>query len=97
VVDLGQRLVGVGHGDHRHRLQPVAQAGEDLGGVAVERPGEDLAHLRAGGRAGEEPVRGVEHGDVDADLVEAPVQEVGHHARRPVEGVARRHRPPTGA
>ena len=95
-MQLGDGLGGVGHRDHRHRLEPVAQPVEHLHGVAVERAREDRPQLRRRRQSGEEPVGGVQDGVVEAELVEPLVQQRWNRACRAVERVAGRDRPPAG-
>ena len=97
VVELGDGLVGVVGRDDPDGDQPVGVRAVGLGVVAVAGPGEGAAQLGVVDRHDRQADGGVEHGDVDAQLVEAFVEQPGEHGGGPVEGVAGGHAPPAGA
>ncbi len=90
VLELLDRLVGREARDAGDRGHPFAVVSVDLGQVAVERPGHDPPQLVSGQGRHREPGRRVEHGEVDAELVEARLEQPREHGRGPVERVARR-------
>ncbi len=97
MLELGDRLVGGERGDARHRHDAVAVRAIRLGGVHVERPRQRRPQLVVGEMDRGEPVRRVGDRNVDADLIEALVEELRQHRGRAVERVARRYPPPRHA
>ena len=92
VVELGDRFFGRVRRNRGDRLESVAVAGVHLGVVAVDRMRKSTSQLGVRHRR-HQPIRRVHHREVDAELVEAPVHQVGQHDGRPVEGVSRRQPP----
>ncbi len=93
VLELGDGLVrGVG-GDHRRRGEAVVQPVARVRQVGVEGAAASPAHLVVGVVEARQPHAGVEHREVQADLVHALVEQTGQERRRPIERVGR-HRPP---
>ena len=94
MIHLGEGLLGREHGDRRHRDQPVRVRAEGLGHVGVERAGEGPAQLVVGEGGDGEAVGGIEDRNVDPDLVEALVKQLGHHRGGAVGRVAGGKPPP---
>ncbi len=90
VVQLVDGLIRRERRDHGDRQEAVTVAGVDLRGGAVEGAGQRRAQgLVVEGRR-DEPVGRVEHGDIDAQLVQAAPQEARQHGRGPVQGAGGR-------
>ena len=93
-VDLGDRLIGRVHRDERRRLESVPEPGEEVGEVAVggaaHRPPQRIV------ADFEEPQgpRRVDQHEVDAQLAEALVHQLGQVGGGAVEGVRHRIAPP---
>ena len=91
--ELGDRLVGGVHRDDRRRRQPVAETAEIIGrndvvGADHGAPGRvvlDARKAQPGGR--------VDDDKVEAQLVEAVIEQFRHHRGRAVERVFRLARP----
>ena len=94
VLELVDGLLGREGRDARHRFEAIAEVGVDLGVVAVEGPGHGPAQLVVGEGGDRQAVGRVQQGEVDAELIEAVVQEIGEHGRRPVERVLGGDAPP---
>ena len=95
MVEFGDGFLGRVDRDGGDRLETIAVAGVHLGVIAVQRTRQRHAQLVVR-HAGHEAIGGVDHREVDADLVESPVHQVGQHDRGPVEGVLRRQPPDPG-
>ena len=94
VIERGERLGRGVHGDDRDGLHPVAMATADLREVAVVGTRDPDPQLVVGRAEQAERAGAEQQGEVDAELIEPLVQQVGHDGRRPVEGVRRRNPPP---
>ena len=82
---LLDRLLGCVHRHHRRRRHPVLERGEHLRVHAVHRAGHRAPQFLVGIRHVKEPERGVDQGEVDAEVVEALVEEARDHRGGPVE------------
>ncbi len=85
VVELGHRLVGTERGDEGDRLQTVAVVGKDARVVRVQRPTRRQAQLVVGVAQDREPRGREEQGEVEADLLQALVEQPGQQDGHPVE------------
>ena len=95
MVEFGQGFIGCVH--RHHTRQPQAIFVRTVRGceVVVEPRAQteaEIVEIDAGDAKAE---RGVEHGDVNAQLIHALVQQPGDHGRGAIEGVLRGHTPPT--
>ena len=94
VVELGDGLVGSVHGNDTGRRHAIGQAGEAFGRVDVVGPAGDAAGLVVGNAGGSQADGGVEDREVETQLLHPFGQQIRHHGRGPISGVAGRDRPP---
>ena len=92
------RLVRVVGRDDPDRDQAVASRGRRPRRSSGCTPGPAARRSSSSSRAiTRQPDGRIQDGDVDAELVEALVEQAREHGRGPVEGVAGRNAPPAGA
>ena len=94
VLEGRDGLLGRVGGDLRHRRQAVGVGPVHLGAEGVQRPAGDLAHLGVLDRRGGQRAARVEHGEVDAEIAEALVEEPRELRGGAIQGVGRRQAPP---
>ena len=87
VFQFGNGLVRVMHGNHRRRRHAVFQRLEQLGLIDVEGTACGLARLGVVHARQAEAHGGKQNGEVDAELVQALVQQPRHHRRGAIAGV----------
>ena len=87
--ELGQRLLGRVHRDHRGRGQPVAELGEIIGADDVEAADHRAPGLAVGDAVNAEPGGRVDDAEIEAELIEAVVEHARHHRGGAVAGIGR--------
>ena len=96
VLELLDRLGGGVHGDRRDRRETVGELTERVGVVAVERPARATTDALVLEVKEHEADAGIDHGEVEADLVEPLVEQLGEHRGGEVARVAHRRAPEGG-
>jgi len=96
VFQLVDGLLRRAHGHDGDRREPARMLAESLGVELVERPRYRAAHLFVAQADEAEAERGVHHGEVDAELVQAAAHEARQHRRRAIERIRCRHMPERG-
>ena len=94
MLEFLHRLLRRERRDARHGDEPVSVRGVLLSQVDVERGRHCLAQLVVAEVNGDEPVGGVQDGDVETELIEALVEQSREHGGGPVEGIAGGDAPP---
>lgn len=97
VLELGDRFLGCVHRDGGHGCQAVRQRSEGLGVASVEGPACPAAVALVVGVEEDEPEARVHHPEVDADLVEAVVEQPREQRRGEIDGPRSRRAPPRSA
>ena len=93
MFEFGDRLLRMVHRDHRRGRDPVLQRFEQLRLVDVECPAGGDARLGVVDPGQTETHGREQHREVDAELVQAFVEQPRHHGRGAVAGVLRRCAP----
>src|SRR5439155_1295949 len=93
VLELRDGFLGRVHGDAGGGRDPVGEVMEGVGGEDVERATGGPARLVIGDTRDAEAGGGIEHREVQAELVQALVEEPRQQARRPVARVLLGRRP----
>jgi hypothetical protein len=92
-LQLGDRLLGREHRDHGGRRQPVRELGEVFVGDDVEAAHHGAPGLVVGNARDAEAGGGIDHAEIDAELVEPVVEHARHHRRGAIARVGRLARP----
>ena len=87
-VEMLERFGGRVHGDRGGDRDAIAQVTHVLGVVRVERPRRHVAHLGIGLAQYRQAGRGVDDREIDAELGQTLVEQLGHEGRCPIERVA---------
>ena len=95
-VDLGDRLLGGVHRYERGRLESVPESGEEVGEVAVGGPAHRAPQCIVADLEEPQGPRRVDQHEVDAQLAEALIHQLGQIGGGAVEGIRHRISPPRG-
>ena len=94
-LQLFNRLLRGKHRHHRSRSQAVFQAGELIGRIHIKCATGCPPHLIIAQKRRKQRAAGrVDHPEVDAELIQALVQQLGQHCGRAVARILGRHPPP---